>query len=121
MFMLLPVLIVLLFLSLLVFIVSNQEYEGKVVKGNRNGLYLVDKGTKRLFPDFNTFVKMGYDAKDAIKIPDATLEAIAMGAPIIPIPVFRPEDRMYHSHCDDPDRLVSFVYQNPDDPFNDSF
>jgi hypothetical protein len=103
--------IVIVLLSFIVCIFSNQEYEGKIVKGNRNGLYLVDKGTKRLFPDFNTFVKMGYDAKDAIKIPDATLEAIPMGAPITPIPVFRPEDRMYHSHCDDPDRLVSFINQ----------
>ena len=85
---------------------GSDAYEGKIVKGNRNALYLVEKGKKRLFPDFYTYSKMGFTAEHVMKIPDKDLESIPLGQAIAPIPVFRPEDRMYHSHCEDPDKMV---------------
>lgn len=82
------------------------EYEGKVLKGNRNALFLIQKGHRRQFPDFYTFSKMGYDAAVVQKIPDDILNAIPMGEVIPSIPVFRPDDYMYHAQCEDPDRMV---------------
>lgn len=100
---------ILFFFSHHLFVSSSDlsRYEGKVVKGNRNALYLIEDGKKRLFPDFNTYSKMGFEATTIAKITDKDLESIPLGKPITPIPIFRPEDRMYHSHCEDPDRLVN--------------
>ena len=85
---------------------SGGDYEGKIVKGNRNALFLVQKGQRRQFPDFYTFSKMGYDAVMVQKIPDDILNAIPLGEAIPSIPVFRPDDYMYHTQCEDPDRMV---------------
>lgn len=86
---------------------GDPEHEGKVYKGNRNALYLVQKGEKRIFPDFNTFDKMGYNTSSIIKIADDLLNSFPLGPPLPPIAVFRPDDYMYHQQCDDPDRMVS--------------
>jgi hypothetical protein len=79
---------------------------GQVVKGSKNAIYLIERNTKRFFPDFNTFVKMGYNLTVIQKVNDKLLEELPLGDPIKPIPVFRPDDYMYHLVCDDPVRLV---------------
>lgn len=83
------------------------SYEGEVVKGNRNALFLVRGGHRLMFPDFYTFTQMGFNMSVIRKIPDPELNAIPVGAPIKPIPVYRPEDFMYHRVCTDAERLVS--------------
>ena len=99
-------------LILLVLTMSNewQEYEGKVVKGNRNALYLIQNGQKLQFPDFYTFTQMGFNMSVINKIPDPVLHSIPIGVPIKPIAVYRPEDFMYHRVCSDPHRMVSRLY-----------
>lgn len=87
-------------------IASQHELDGKVVKGNRNALYLVEHGKKRMFPDFYTYTRMGFTLEQINKISDATLDSLPTGNPLAAIPVFRPDDRMYHSQCEDPDRMV---------------
>jgi hypothetical protein len=103
-----PVICLLLLLSLLIS-GSTNDYEGKVVKGVKNSLFLVQNGKRRIFPDFYTYAKMGFDTATIAKLTDPQLNEIPLGSPITPIPVFRPEDRMYHSQCEDPDRMVITV------------
>lgn len=81
--------------------------EGKLVKGNRNAIYLVRDGEKHLVPDFYTFSKMGFNLTSIEKIPDEELLGIPEGDNLKPIPVFRPEDYMYHKQCEDHDRMVN--------------
>jgi hypothetical protein len=96
-------------------------YEGKIVKGTRNGLYLIRSGVysmfvmicchllpgkKSLFPDFHTFTSMGFNLENITSIPDSLLESLSKGDPIVPIPVYRLEDFMFHNQCEDPDRMV---------------
>ncbi len=88
--------------------IEKSEYEGKLLKGNRNAIFLVQKGQRKQFPDFYTFSKLGYDAANIQKIADDVLNSIPLGDQITPIPVFRPEDYMYHSQCEDLDRMVRF-------------
>ena len=83
------------------------KYEGKVIKGNRNALFLVNHGQRTAFPDFYTFTQMGFNMSVIAKIPDVELNAIPMGPMIKAIPVYRGEDFMYHRVCSDVDRLVS--------------
>ena len=85
---------------------EDQSYEGKVIKGNRNALYLVQNGQRLQFPDFYTFTQMGFNMSVIQKIPDPIMHAMPLGTPIRPISVYRPEDFMYHRVCSDPDRLV---------------
>ncbi len=87
--------------------VDPAKYEGKVIKGNRNALFLVKDGKRSTFPDFYTFTHMGFNMSVISKIPDDVLNAIPLGDVIKPIAVYRPEDFMYHRLCSDPDRLVS--------------
>jgi hypothetical protein len=85
-------------------------YNGKVVKGNRNALFLLDDGRKRFFPDFYTFITMGYNVTSVLKIDDEILNQIPLGPQVVKIqapPPFRPEDYMYHTQCEDTDRMVS--------------
>ena len=86
------------------------QYEGKVVKGNRNALFVVENGARRQFPDFYTFDKMGYNTSSIIKIKDDILNSIDLGPMIKAIPApppFRPDDYMYHEQCNDPDRMIN--------------
>jgi hypothetical protein len=88
---------------------SFDKYEGKIIKGNRNALFLVESGTRRQFPDFYTFDKMGFNVSGIVKVKDEILNSIPMGAMIKAIPApppFRPDDYMYHEQCGDPDRMV---------------
>jgi hypothetical protein len=85
---------------------GNDSYEGKVVKGNRNALYLVKNGKRSQFPDFYTFVQMGYNLSVIKKIDGGVLDSIPIGEMIKPIAVYRPEDFMYHRVCSDADRMV---------------
>lgn len=101
--------LILLFCFYFFLICSENDYEGKVVKGTRNALFLVEHGKKRMFPDFYTYTRMGFTIDQVQKLPDNILESIPMGNTLTAIPVFRPEDRMYHSQCEDPDRMVSPV------------
>ena len=87
------------------YVVAN-DYEGKVIKGNRNALFLVQGGRRSSFPDFYTFTQMGFNMSIIQKIPDDILNNMPMGTPIKAIAVYRGEDYMYHRVCSDPDRLV---------------
>ena len=89
--------------------VNPAKYEGKVIKGNRNALFLVQRGKRTAFPDFYTFTQMGFNMSSIAKIPDDVLNAIPLGDPIKAIAVYRPEDFMYHRLCSDPERLVSSI------------
>ena len=85
------------------------NYNGMVVKGNRNALYLVENGARRQFPDFFTFDKMGFNTTSVLKIKDHILADIPIGPMIKAIPqppAFRADDYMYHEQCEDPDRMV---------------
>jgi hypothetical protein len=91
---------------------SFDKYEGKVIKGNRNALFLVEGGTRRQFPDFYTYDKMGFNISSIMKVKDEILNSIPMGAMVKAIPApppFRPDDYMYHEQCGDPDRMVSLL------------
>ncbi len=88
----------------------SQIHEGEVVKGNRNAIYLVKDGKKHLFPDFHTFISMGFNQSSVKKIPDITLDSISLGDRVPKIaapPPFRPDDYMYHYQCEDPERMVN--------------
>ena len=53
---------------------------------------------------------MGYNTSSVIKISDELLEEISTGSLVDKIqapPPFRPDDYMYHSQCEDPDRMVN--------------
>eukprot|EP01031_Cornospumella_fuschlensis_P029552 gene29552-35669_t len=69
---------VILVLLLLILSVFGEDYEGKVVKGNKNHLYLVENGKKRLFPDFYTFSKRGFTTTSVVKIDDSALNGIPL-------------------------------------------
>lgn len=88
---------------------SATQYEGKLIKGNKNAIFVVENGVRRMFPDFNTFSKLGYEITKIHKIPDDVLNSIPLGPIINSIPVFRPEDYMYHVTCDDPTAMVSIT------------
>ena len=89
-----------------------ETLEGKLVKGNKNAIFLV-RGKKRFaFPDFYTFSSMGYNVTDILKIPDHVLDSLSVGPPLKSIPsppTFRAEDYFYHEYCDDPDRMISDI------------
>ena len=88
------------------------KYNGKVVKGNRNALFLVRNGARRQFPDFYTFTKMGFNVSNILKIRDDILTSIPLGPHIKSIPApppFRPDDYMYHEQCGDPDKMASSI------------
>jgi hypothetical protein len=88
--------------------IQPQDYEGKIIKGTRNALFLVQGGQRRMFPDFNTFKTMGYNLSVIENVGDEVLKHIPLGSTITPIPIFRPEDYMYHLECEDADRMVSY-------------
>jgi hypothetical protein len=106
---------------LLLFSPSNSKevgdkYAGMVVKGNRNALFLIEKGARRQFPDFFTFNKMGFNQTNVKKIKDHILTSIPLGPMIAALPQpppFRPDDHMFHEQCGDPDRMV-VIYHKPD-------
>ena len=81
--------------------------EGKLLKGNRNAIFFIQNGKKRLIPDFYTFSHMGFNLTSIEKVSDDFLAELPLGDAIQPIPVFRAEDYMYHKNCEDPDRMVS--------------
>ena len=85
------------------------DYSGRVVKGNRNALFLIENGARRQFPDFFTFDNMGFKTSSVMKIKDDILTSIPIGPMIKALPQpppFRPDDYMYHEQCGDPDRMV---------------
>ena len=89
---------------------ASDKYAGKVVKGNRNALFLIENGARRQFPDFFTFDKMGFNVSGILKIKDDALNSIPLGRQIVAIPApppFRPDDYHFHEQCNDPDRMVS--------------
>ncbi len=88
--------------------ITTEELDGKAIKGNKNALYLVKNKKKSLFPDFNTFLEMGFKNEDIKTIEQGILDSIPLGPPITLIPTFRPDDYMFHFLCDDPDRMVAF-------------
>jgi hypothetical protein len=63
-----------------------------------------------LFPDFHTFSSMGFSISNISVMDNALLDAIPMGKSIESIPVFRSEDFMYHTQCEDPDRMVRVLF-----------
>jgi hypothetical protein len=84
----------------------DRSIEGKLFKGNRNAIFHIQKGEKHLIPDFYTFSKMGFNLSTIEKVSDDFLSNIPLGDPIKPIPVFRPEDYMYHKECEYPEQMV---------------
>jgi hypothetical protein len=92
---------------------SGDVYDGKVIKGNRNALFLVENGARRQFPDFYTFTHMGFNVTNIMKIKDDILNSIPLGPMVKAIPApppFRPDDYMYHEQCGDPDKMVGNIH-----------
>lgn len=83
--------------------------EGSVIKGTRNALFLVQNGRKRMFPDFNTFAKMGFNMSSILKVSNSDLESLPMGPALPAIAVFRPDDYMYHTQCEEPRTMVGYL------------
>jgi len=77
------------------------------VKGSKNAIYLVRNSKKCIFPDFNTFVQMGYSLDNVTRLPDSVLDAFERGDTLPSIAVFRPDDFTFHAQCDDAHRMVS--------------
>lgn len=69
--------------------------------------YLVRGGKRHIFPDFYTFTHMGFNSSIIEKVSDNIINEIPLGEPLKNIPVFRPEDFMYHEVCDDANGLVN--------------
>lgn len=68
-------------------------------------------GKKSLFPDFHTFTSMGFTSEGVVAVDNTLLDSLSVGDPITVIPMFRPEDYMYHNQCDYPENMVCvFVY-----------
>ena len=87
-----------------------EKYKGKVIKGNRNALFLVESGARRQFPDFFTFDKMGFNVSGIRKIKDDVLNSIPLGPQIKALPApppFRPDDYAFHEECGDYDRMIN--------------
>lgn len=81
-------------------------YEGRVVKGSKNAIYLVRSSKKCIFPDFNTFVKMGYSLDNVTRLPDSLLDGFERGDTLPSIAMFRADDFSFHAQCDDAHRMV---------------
>lgn len=81
-------------------------YEGRVVKGSKNAIYLVKSSKKCIFPDFNTFVKMGYSLDNVTRLPDSLLDGFERGDTLPSIAMFRADDFSFHAQCDDAHRMV---------------
>ena len=80
------------------------------LKGKALYLYNGPKGSLMQFPDFYTFSAMGYNMSSIRRMQDDQLLAIPRIEPLKKIqgpPPFRPDDWMYHNHCDDPPRLLN--------------
>jgi hypothetical protein len=87
-------------------------YDKKVIKGNRNALFLVQNGFRRQFPDFYTFDTMNYTVASILKVNDENMNSIPLGTMITKIqspPAFRPDDYFYHEYCNYPDRMVIII------------
>ena len=85
--------------------------EGMLLSGIKGkALYLYTNNTKRQFPDFYTFLTMGYNMTNIKKMREETLLKLETGnvlERIIGPPPFRPDDYMYHGHCDDFRRMIN--------------
>jgi hypothetical protein len=95
---------------LLLSFTKKNAWEGKLVKGNRNAIFLIDNGERKTIPDFYTFTSLGFNVSDIRKIPDELLNSFPLGVPFKPIPappVFRPDDFMFHTQCEDPHRMIN--------------
>jgi len=91
--------------------VVTKPVEGMVLSGMRGkALYLYTKAQLQQFPDYYTFTAMGFNMSGIHRMRDELLQAIPRGAMLVRIqgpPPFRPDDWMYHNHCDDPPRLIN--------------
>jgi hypothetical protein len=81
-------------------------YEGRVVKGSKNAIYLVKSSKKCIFPDFNTFVQMGFSLDNVTRLPDSLLDGFERGDTLPSIAMFRADDFSFHTQCDDAHRMV---------------
>ena len=56
--------------------------EGKVVNGEGKSIFLISKGIRRAFPDFETFLKMKFQSNQVIRIGAHVLTSIPVGDPL---------------------------------------
>lgn len=56
--------------------------EGKVVSGEGKSIFLVRKGVRHAFPDFETFLKMKYQSNQVIKVGGQVLNSVPLGKPL---------------------------------------
>lgn len=56
--------------------------EGTLLKGSGAAIYLMQGGVKRVIPDWNTYLTMGFGNRQAAVISDADLSAIPTGQPL---------------------------------------
>lgn len=59
-------------------------FEGFVIskKKNSRDLWLVSNGTRRVFPDMDTLLALNFTLQDVLKLKDAEVESIPMGASV---------------------------------------
>jgi hypothetical protein len=53
---------------------------GTLLQGGTAAIYLMENGSKRVIPDWNTYLAMGFGNRQATRITDADLNAIPTGA-----------------------------------------
>ena len=56
--------------------------EGKVVNGEGKSIFLISKGIRRAFPDFETFLKMKFQSNQVIRLGAHVLSSIPVGDPL---------------------------------------
>lgn len=61
---------------------SADYLEGKVINGEGKSIFLVSKGTRRAFPDFDTFLKMKYQSNQVVRVGMQVLNGIPIGDPL---------------------------------------
>jgi len=61
---------------------SADYLEGKVINGEGKSIFLVSKGTRRAFPDFETFLKMKYQSNQVVRVGLQVLNGIPIGDPL---------------------------------------
>jgi hypothetical protein len=58
----------------------SQEHEGRLYRpNNQRGIYLVKEGVLRLFPDFQTFVSLGFDLSNVKVITPGEFDHMIIG------------------------------------------
>jgi hypothetical protein len=57
--------------------------DGTLIKSSGREIFLIQQQKKRMFMNFDSFKRMGFDISNVISIPDDELSEIPTGSPIV--------------------------------------